>query len=182
MQPSNPADREWSEAPTAPLNPDRRYTKAPRWPVPPTQDDTSPDPSPYAYPGGYDPSRYSRQGPYPQPVTRHPTDPPRQGSSWLALHAAQIVALVFGVIEALIAIRFVLKLLAANPVAEFSSFVYSLTDPFVAPFQGVFPTPAGHNSVLEISSILAVIVYALLGKLATRIAQIAQPRGPRSYS
>lgn len=186
MQPNNPADRQWSEAPTTPINPDRHYAKAPRWPAPSSPDDTQPEAPPYPpYPAGYDPgrydqSRYAQPAPYPPPVQRRPTLPPRQGPSWLALHAIQIVAIFFGVLEALIAIRFVLKLLAANPVAEFSSFVYTLTDPFVAPFQGVFPTPAGFGSVLELASILAIIVYALLGKLATRIAQLAQPRGPRS--
>lgn len=75
---------------------------------------------------------------------------------------AQIIYIVFGILEGLIAIRFVLKLLGANPDAGFSSFVYSITDPFLAPFQGVFGTPVVHTSVFEFTSILAIIVYALV--------------------
>lgn len=76
---------------------------------------------------------------------------------------AQVIYVVFGILEGLIAIRLVLKLLGANPDAGFSSFIYTLTDPFIAPFQGVFGTPATHGSIFEINSLLAIIVYALIG-------------------
>jgi uncharacterized protein YggT (Ycf19 family) len=74
----------------------------------------------------------------------------------------RIIYLVFGVIEALIAIRLILKLLAANPYAGFTSLIYSVTQPFVALFQVVFPDPQSKGSVLEVSSLLAILVYALL--------------------
>ena len=74
----------------------------------------------------------------------------------------RIIYLVFGVIEALIAIRVILKLLAANPYAGFTSLIYNVTQPFVALFQGVFPDAQSKGSVLEVSSLLAILVYALL--------------------
>jgi hypothetical protein len=73
---------------------------------------------------------------------------------------AQLDYLVFGLLEGLLLIRLVLKLLAANPNAGFSIFVYQISEPFVALFRGVFPSPTARGSVLEVFTILAMIVYA----------------------
>jgi hypothetical protein len=86
--------------------------------------------------------------------------------------AVQLVYLVFGLIEALIAIRFVLKALGANPSAGFAEFIYGLTGPLVAPFYGLFGNPAAQGSVLEVHSIVALIVYALLAWLIVRLTWI----------
>jgi uncharacterized protein YggT (Ycf19 family) len=94
--------------------------------------------------------------------------------NWGAWRAANFVYIIFGIIEALILIRFVLKLLAANPNAGFSSFIYNVTAPLVAPFQGVFPTPASNGSVLEIASLLAIVVYALISWAIVRLIELAQ--------
>ena len=74
----------------------------------------------------------------------------------------RIIYLVFGIIEVLIALRVVLKLLAANPFAGFTSLVYNVSEPFLVLFQGVFPNTQSQGSVLEISSLLAILVYALI--------------------
>lgn len=74
----------------------------------------------------------------------------------------RIVYLVFGILEALLVIRFILKLLAANPDAGFSNLIYAITQPFVLLFQGVFPDAATRGSILEVSTLLAILVYALL--------------------
>ena len=65
----------------------------------------------------------------------------------------------FYVIEAFLGFRVVLKLLAANAGAGFTQFIYTVSDVFVAPFQYVFGTPAIGGSALELSTILAMIVY-----------------------
>jgi YggT family protein len=90
----------------------------------------------------------------------------------------QLVYLFFGIVEALIAIRVVMKLLAANPEAAFTQFLYGITDPFVAPFQGVFSEPQSHGSVLELSSLLAIIIYALLAYVIVRVIAYARGRQP----
>lgn len=84
----------------------------------------------------------------------------------------QLVYLVFGLIEALIAIRFVLKALGANAGAGFAEFIYGLTGPLVAPFYGLFGNPASQGSVLEVHSLVALIVYALLAWLIVRLTWI----------
>ncbi|HEX8997106.1 MAG TPA: YggT family protein [Ktedonobacterales bacterium] len=82
--------------------------------------------------------------------------------AYAVARARQIVYLILGILETLLVIRFVLKLLAANPDAAFTSFIYALTDPFVTPFAGVFPTPGTRGTILDLAAVLAMIVYALL--------------------
>lgn len=90
-----------------------------------------------------------------------------------AFRLAQIIYVVFGIAIALIIIRVILKALAANQGAGFTSFVYGVTNPLVAPFQGIFATPqAGTGSVFEFSSIVAIIVYALIAWALVRLIEI----------
>lgn len=74
----------------------------------------------------------------------------------------QTVWLIAAVIEVLIGLRVFLKLIAANPQSGFANFIYNITAPFLAPFAGLTATPSANGSVLEISSIIAMVVYALL--------------------
>lgn len=71
--------------------------------------------------------------------------------------------LFFGAIEVLILFRIVLRLLAANPGNPFAAFIYSLSLVFVGPFLGLVAQPASGGSVLEISSLIAMAVYAVVG-------------------
>src|SRR5256885_15729927 len=53
-----------------------------------------------------------------------------------------VIYIVLAVVDGLIAIRFVLKLLAANPEAGFAQLINGLTAPLVAPFVGLLGNPA----------------------------------------
>ena len=76
---------------------------------------------------------------------------------------ARIVYFIFGVIIAFIALRFVLLLLAANQGNVFVDFVYGISGIFVAPFYGIFGnTPEFGASIVDVSSIVAILVYALI--------------------
>jgi hypothetical protein len=92
----------------------------------------------------------------------HMTEDPYAVRRMQVYKIEQAIYLIFGVLEALIAIRFVLRLLAANPNAGFAAFIYGITAPFIAPFAGLFGTPQYAGSVLEWHSIVAIIVYALI--------------------
>jgi hypothetical protein len=61
----------------------------------------------------------------------------------------QIVWYILGVVEVLLVFRFILKLLGANPVAGFSSFIYGATYVFAAPFLGVFRVSYAAGSIFE---------------------------------
>lgn len=74
----------------------------------------------------------------------------------------QLIWLIVGLLEALIGLRIVLKLIAANPSAPFARLVYDLSDLFLWPFFGLTVTPATEGGVvLELSSIIAMVVYAV---------------------
>lgn len=75
----------------------------------------------------------------------------------------QVVWYLLGLLEVLLAFRFVLKLLAANPKAGFSSFIYNVSYPFVAPFLSVFHISKLEGNVLEWTTLLAMLVYGLIG-------------------
>jgi hypothetical protein len=97
---------------------------------------------------------------------------------WTVGRVGLVIYSLLGVLDALLVIRFALKLLAANPSAQFTSFVYGSTELFVAPFYGVFPTPALNNNVLELSTLLAIAVYGLLAWLIAHLVKVVVSRWP----
>lgn len=75
----------------------------------------------------------------------------------------QIVWFLLGLLEVLLAFRFVLKLLGANPAAGFTGFIYGVTYIFAAPFLSVFRLTQVLGSVFEWTTLLAMLVYWLVG-------------------
>jgi hypothetical protein len=101
----------------------------------------------------------------------------------LVAKATQFVWLVFGVIEGLIALRVVLRLIGANPQNSFASLVYDLSAMFVGPFLTLTASPAAGRIVLEIPSLIAIGVYALVGWAIVRLLRIVvAPTSVRSVS
>lgn len=89
----------------------------------------------------------------------------------------KVVWWIAGVIIALLALRVILLILAANQGAPFVDFVYGLSGIFAWPFFGIFGyTPAYGQSVLEVSSIFAIIVYALIAWGIAKLATIGSNR------
>lgn len=68
-----------------------------------------------------------------------------------------------GIVEGLIGLRVVLRMMAANPGNPFADFVYALSGVFLWPFQTLVNNPSAEGGVvLEVSSIIAMMVYLLL--------------------
>jgi len=97
-------------------------------------------------------------------------------SSTPARRAMEIIYLVFGIIDAVLLIRLVLKLLGANAHAGFAQFTYGLTDFFLAPFKGLLPTIVNGQSVLELSLIFAILIYSLIALGLVRLVAISLSR------
>lgn len=93
--------------------------------------------------------------------------------------ATQIIWLLTGILEALIGIRFLLQLLGANPQAGFAQFIYGITAVFLAPFLPLFPSPSAAGWVLELSSLVAMLVYALGAWGVVRVMWVALEESPR---
>lgn len=73
-----------------------------------------------------------------------------------------ITYFILGVLEILLLIRLLLRLLGANEASGFVTFIYDLTHIFVGPFNGIFNDQALGRSVFETSTLIAMIIYALL--------------------
>ena len=87
-----------------------------------------------------------------------------------------IVYFILGVLEILLAFRFVLKLAGANPSSGFVDFIYGLSRFFVSPFNGIFRTSLAQGSettsVFEPSTLIAIIVYAIIAWGIVKLIQI----------
>lgn len=90
--------------------------------------------------------------------------------------STQIIWYILGVIEVVLALRFVLKLLGANAGAGFTSFMYGVSWFFASPFLYVFraSTPT-EGSVFEWSTLLAMAVYFLIAWLIVKALVMSKP-------
>jgi uncharacterized protein YggT (Ycf19 family) len=80
-----------------------------------------------------------------------------------AARISQIVDYIFYLIYGLLAMRFLLALLAARSTAGFVQFIVAITNPFYSPFKGIVSSPRtgdGHTLLLPI--VVAIIAYILL--------------------
>ena len=96
--------------------------------------------------------------------------------------ATQLVWLLFGILEAALTLRFLFKLIGVNAANPFASFVYGLTNIFVAPFASLTGAPALEGMVFEFSTLIAMFVYALVGWALERLIYVLfyRPRGSMS--
>ena len=90
--------------------------------------------------------------------------------------AQRIIWYIAAVLLILLAFRFILALLAANPANVFADFIYTTSHPFVAPFFSLF----GYNlrygvSRFEIYTLVAMAVYFVIAYLLARLFAITQP-------
>lgn len=88
--------------------------------------------------------------------------------------ADRIIWLIAGIITILLSFRFVLALLGANPNNGFVDFIYSLSQPFVAPFFGIFSYDSTYTGVgrFELYTLIAIAVYLVLAWLISKIINI----------
>ena len=87
-----------------------------------------------------------------------------------------LIYAVFGIIELVVGLRFVFLLVGANPASAFVSWIYQWSGPLVAPFNGIFgnhAVTAGPgvvtHSVLDWSSLVALIIYGLIAGILGRV-------------
>ena len=88
----------------------------------------------------------------------------------------RIVWTILGILEILLGLRFMLKLIAANPNSGFAVFIYGITKPFLAPFTALVGTPQSGGTILEVTTLIAMAVYALFFWGVVRVIQIVADR------
>jgi hypothetical protein len=94
--------------------------------------------------------------------------------------AAAVVGLIVGVIDILIAARFLGKLFGASAQSDFVNFIYAVSGPLVAPFQGIFGNGGSKVNTFETADLVAIVVYAVIGwGLVMLIRIVTAPRGTK---
>ena len=83
-----------------------------------------------------------------------------------------LIQLAFGVLNGTIGLRFLLKLMAADPQNPFASLIYFITQPFLWMFQGLTRTPSFEGIEVEFFSLIAIVVYALIGWVTVQLLWI----------
>lgn len=77
--------------------------------------------------------------------------------------ATTVMYFLLGVVEVILGLRWLFRLLGANTDNSFIILLYGVSHPFVAPFNGIFNDQAlGRQSVFEFSTLIAMLVYALI--------------------
>ena len=90
-------------------------------------------------------------------------------------YARRILSLLFGILAVMIGLRILLLLLVANQQNAIVDFVYNVTEPFVAPFRGIFNfdtvTPGG-GSIFDIAALVALVGWLLIYLLLMAILRL----------
>ena len=105
---------------------------------------------------------------------------PGQEQRLFGFKVTQLIWLLFGILEALIALRIGLMLIGANPDSPIVALIYGFTNLFLFPFTGLVGSPTSGVMVLELSSMFAMLVYGLIAWAMERIVWLIfyRPRGP----
>jgi len=103
-----------------------------------------------------------------------------RGRQVFTFKATQLIWLLLGILEGLLALRFLLKLIAANPESPIAAFIYAISGLFLGPFRGLTTTPVAGGMVLEISTLFALLIYGLVGWAVERLIWLIlyRPHGP----
>lgn len=94
-------------------------------------------------------------------------------------YVRRVLSLLFGILAVLIGLRILLLLLVANQQNSIVDFVYDVTEPFVAPFRGIFnfdTVSPGGNSVLDVAAVVALIGWLLIYVLLMAILRLGDRR------
>lgn len=108
------------------------------------------------------------------------------GQKKTLFHAYQIIWYILGFIEVVLAFRFILKLLGANPEAGFTKLVYAVSSPFAVPFSNIFNASTANGlettSLLEWSTLIAGLVYLLIAWGLTKLFNLGKPTDPNEVA
>ena len=91
--------------------------------------------------------------------------------------ASRIVTLVFGIVQLLIGLRILLLAMDAREGNAIVAGILSLSQPLVAPFEGILRTDALHASgaVLDLAAIVAFIGWTVVELIVLAIVRLGRP-------
>ena len=93
-------------------------------------------------------------------------------------YVRRVLSLLFGILAVLILLRIVFLLLVANESNAIVDFVYAVTEPFVAPFRGIFNFDVVRvgDSALDIGALIALVGWFLIYLLIVAILSLGDRR------
>lgn len=91
---------------------------------------------------------------------------------------AQIAWFLLAVVEAVLVLRFGLRLLGATAATPFANFIYVISDFFLYPFRYIAPAAYVAGATLEWMTLIAMFVYWLAATLAVNLVYLARPLPP----
>lgn len=89
-----------------------------------------------------------------------------------SMKAVQLIWWVLGLIEAVLALRFIFKLVGVNAANPFASFLYRISALIVKPFASLTGAPQANGMVFEFSTLLAMIIYGLVGWGIAKLVEV----------
>jgi YggT family protein len=90
-----------------------------------------------------------------------------------AVFVARVVNTIIGIIEVLLVVRLLFELFGANAASPFIAWIYGMSGALMGPFANAFPAfQLGGASMLDVTAILAMIVYAVIGWLLVEILSL----------
>ncbi len=93
-------------------------------------------------------------------------------ANWNAAIArvVRIISFLFMILELLLLARVILRVLGANPENVFANLIYQFSLPFINVFANLFRNPqVGPGAVLELTTLVAMFAYAVLGWFIGRV-------------
>jgi hypothetical protein len=97
--------------------------------------------------------------------------------------ATAVVGFIVGIIDVLIAARFLGKLLGASSQSAFVHAIYQVSGVFVAPFTGIFGDTGNKTNTFETASLVAIVVYGVVAWGIVVLIRIATaPKGTKPAS
>jgi len=93
-----------------------------------------------------------------------------------------LIYFLFGALEILLTFRLVLKLTGANIGSAFVGLIYGLTGIFILPFEGIFQRGVAQvaetTAILEPSTLVAIVVYAMSAWGIVKLLRILSGQKP----
>jgi uncharacterized protein YggT (Ycf19 family) len=125
--------------------------------------------------------------PYEPATTQARYEPPVPKSSrtvaWGVGRVIVWFVYVFAIVAIIIAsIAFVLELFGANPNSGFAQWIYRSASRVTAPFRGIFPSHVNGKSVLDVSLLFAILMYALFALLVHTLIDYIDRRRDESVA
>lgn len=89
---------------------------------------------------------------------------------------ANIIYILFGLLEITLALRFLFLLFGANRDSGFVTFIYTVSSFFVSPFYGIFGSVSYNRSFFDPATLIAMLIYAVVAWALIRLVAAANKR------